>query len=304
MDNKQQYDLIPGKSDTDARVDVKMGTDMEKDVSYDNNDDKVTPPVSPTDSIVSEMDIQIPSRMDVFYDLNGSLGFAIGSSGFILAMYYEDWLSYFRYGSLVWIWGCIFYSIPLFLKFKQTSQDEKNNRLCSIPWDIEDWGVFLCCLFYTIGCILGAFFNEEKVDSFLPAINHTFVYGSFSLALEPVYSLLLFLRRKVTSESKDDNDSDSLCNEDERKLQRWDRFFELSAMVFFCAAGVFGGFPPHPSLALPGVYFWEVGSLFAVARSILMMHRRNVGLKSLQQKNLADNIAKSSLRRHRGIINV
>lgn len=226
----------------------------------------------------------VPSRMDIFYDFNGSLGFAIGSSGFILAMYHEDWLPNFRYGSLVWIWGCTFYSIPLLLKFKNGCSDSKNG--CKSPWGIGDLGEFLCCLFYFIGCVLGGFFDEEAVENYFPAINHTFVYGSFSLVLEPLYQVFLFFKRGGSCRSR--MSASKLCgsphsitdDQEEVPLKlNLDRFFELCATIFFCAAGVFGGFPPHPSLALPGVYFWEVGSLFSVARSCLMLQRRKEGLK-------------------------
>jgi len=197
------------------------------------------------------------------------------------------------------------------------------------PWDIGDLGVFLCCLFYTIGCIFGGFFDYETVDKFLPLINHMFLYGSLSLALEPGYQAILFVvgggsclsRMKRTklcgspshqctknsdievdiehSSSCSTNDNNNGENSFEKHAEaqlreptntrlsnieaplklNWDRCFELGAMIFFCAAGVFGGFPPHPSWALPGQYFWEVGSLFAVARSIVMIHRRKKGLK-------------------------
>lgn len=263
--------------------------------------------------------LDFPTRMDIFYDLNGSLGFAVGSSGFILSMYFSDWLPYFRYGSLTWIWGCVMYSIPLLLKFKGRSL---SNDGC--PWGIGDLGEFLCYLFYTIGCVLGGFFDAETVEKFLPAINHMFVYGSFSLALEPAYQVWLFVRRGGSCASRaratklcggsdpssssslrahnwDDNstaEDDDNSNNDTvtapvslppLKLN-WDRFVELNAMIFFCAAGYFGGFPPHPSMALPGVYFWEVGSLFSVARSVLMMHRRKQGLDALRDSNKLNTI--------------
>jgi hypothetical protein len=230
----------------------------------------------------TEASADIPTVMDLVYDFNGSLGFAVGSSGFILAMYYENWLPYFRYGSLLWIWGCVAYAIPLFLKFK--------DGLCPFPWDIGDWGVFLCCLLYTIGCILGGFYDEEAVEAFLPAINHTFLYGSLALALEPLYEFFLSVknggscRSRLTNQklfglSPDNNDENA-----ELKLN-WDRFYEIWAMIGFCVAGSFGGFPPHPSLALPGVYFWMVGSLFAVARSFHMLYLRRQGLRAQAAPN-------------------
>jgi len=226
-----------------------------------------------------------PTRMDIFYDLNGSLGFAIGSSGFILSMYFSNWLPYFRYGSLAWIWGCVFYSIPILLKLKQ-SRDTTASYSC--PWGIGDLGELLCYLFYTIGCVLGGFFDADTVEQFLPVINHTFLYGSFSLVLEPVYRVLLFLRKIFsTSPTNKSNDTNNVDNNTttERSVSpmnefNWDRCLELSATFFFCAAGVFGGFAPHPSLALLGVYFWEVGSCFSVARSFFMIHKRNQGLQN------------------------
>ena len=233
----------------------------------------------------AEASSDIPTIMDIVYDFNGSLGFAIGSTGFIAAMYFDDWLPYFRYGSIIWIWGCVAYSIPLFLKFKRDPSDSTKGFTC--PWDIGDLGLFLCCLGYTIGCILGGFFDGEAVDGYLPAINHSFVYGSFALALEPLYQVFLFLKRGGSCRSR--MSATKLCGtpsaSDDDKTEtplkfNWDRCFELCATTFFCAAGVFGGFPPHPSLALPGVYFWEVGSLFGLARSCHMVHRRNQGLKA------------------------
>ena len=230
----------------------------------------------------------IPTKMDIFYDFNGSLGFAIGSSGFILSMYFENWLPYFRYGSLAWIWGSVLYTIPLIEKLIRGNG----------PWDLGDWGEFLCYVFYTIGCVFGGFFDAETVDRFLPAINHTFVYGSFSLAIKPTYQLILYLLAKmgVTSKKEESESSsttipagtdDNISQKEETALESptltkilfWDWIYELGAMFFFCAAGVFGGFPPHPSLALPGVYFWEVGSLFSVARSFSMISKRNELLK-------------------------
>ena len=234
----------------------------------------------------------IPTKMDIFYDFNGSLGFAIGSSGFILAMYFENWLPYFRYGSLAWIWGSVLYTVPLIEKLIRGNG----------PWDIGDWGEFLCYVFYTIGCVFGGFFNAETVERFLPAINHTFVYGSFSLAIKPTYQLILYLLAKIgvrsTNEANESSsssatipvgtDDNTSSSKDEKeapvsatlsKIIFWDWIFELGAMFFFCAAGVFGGVPPHPSLALPGVYFWEVGSFFSVARSFSMVSKRNEILK-------------------------
>lgn len=239
---------------------------------------------------LAEASPDIPSRMDIFYDFNGSLGFAIGSSGFILSMYIENWLPYFRYGCLVWIWGCVFYSIPLLLKFKNGCSDSKNG---SCPWGIGDLGECLCYVFYIIGCVLGGFYDQEAVENFLPAINHTFVYGSFSLVLEPLYQVFLFLKRGGScrsrmSASKLCGSPDTITNDGKEVPLKfnWDRCLELGAITFFCAAGVFGGFPPHPSLALPGVYFWEVGSLFSVARSCLMVHSRKEGLKAQARKNI------------------
>ena len=133
-------------------IDSSGGRDVENNTAIPTNDH-------------SETDF-FPTRIDIFYDFNGSLGFAIGSSGFILAMYFENWLPYFRYGSLTWIWGCVFYSIPLLLKLKSKKDlDDSSNlehpRSCdtsSFPWGIGDLGEFLCYLFYTIGCILVSVF--------------------------------------------------------------------------------------------------------------------------------------------------
>lgn len=260
---------------------------VKKDIEMNGTEDSSETP--------SEASPSIPSVMNIVYDFNGSIGFAIGSSGFILAMYFDDWLPYFRYGSLTWIWGSIAYWIPLFLKFKGavTKSDDGSSKF-TFPWDIADVGMFLCCLGYIVGCILGGFFDTDTVESFLPAINHAFLYGSFSLTLEPLYQVYLFLRRKGSCRSR--MSATKLCGtilavdrgEDDDEAEKppaplklsWDRFFELNAMIFFCAAGYFGGFPPHPHLALPGVYCWEVGSLFSVARSFCMLNARKQGLKA------------------------
>ena len=277
-----------------AEAEQEPGSDVEKDAAPT----RVAP---------------FPTRMDVFYDLNGSLGFAVGSSGFILAMYFEDWLPYFRYGSLAWIWGCVLYSIPLLQKMRGTGG---RGGAGGFPWNLGETGEFLCYLFYVIGCVLGGFFDEERVERYLPAINHMFVYGSFSLVLEPAHQVFLFLTRgggcmermavtrlcgsspsppRVGEDAIPDGDSatgsastdtgsrtvpaSNLGKPQPQLRLHWDRALELSATAFFCAAGVFGGFPPHPSLALPGVYFWEVGSLFSVARSVLLIRRRGRGLR-------------------------
>ena len=232
----------------------------------------------------------IPTRMDIFYDFNGSLGFAVGSTGFILEKYHDNWLPYFRYGSIAWIWGCVGYSIPLLLKLGRKTSNP--GRPCGCRWGVGDLGMFLCCLFYTIGCVLGGFFNQTAVENFLLAINHTFLYGSFSLVLEPFYQVILFFARggslrqrvgatKLCGSPPGLRDGDGAGDTPPPPLKlSWDRVFELLAMVFFCAAAVFGGFPPHPSHVLPGVYFWEVGSLFSVARSFVMVRDRREGLKA------------------------
>jgi len=243
-------------------------------------------------------DIAIPTLADICYDFNGSLGFAVGSSGFIFAMYFPNWLPCFRYGSLAWIWGCVAYSVPLLSRWKPKGgcpDSEKEKIAC--PWRIREFGEFLSYIFYVIGCVLGGFFDEESVEEYLPVINHMFVYGSFSLALEPLYRVLLFFTRsfmrfshriatKLSGSPSPSIHADNSSNNNEspqpplKQKLRLDRCLELLAIFFFCAAGLFGGFPPHPSLALPGVYFWGVGSLLCVARSFLMVYDRNQGLKA------------------------
>jgi hypothetical protein len=280
-------------------VDTKRPT---TDVEKNEADVEMNATTEDSETVLVAASPAIPTRMDIFFDFNGSLGFAVGSSGFIFAMYYTNWLPYFRYGSLTWIWGCVMYSIPLLQKLKGGF----SQRSC--PWGMGDLGEFLCYSFYAIGCVMGGFFDEQAVDRFLPAINHTFVYGSFSLALEPLYQVFLFLTRggscrsrigatklcgsssttsvdsNLTADNNNSNNNNSNSNETETSLLQlklnWDRCLELFAMTFFCAAGVFGGFPPHPSLALPGVYFWLVGSLFSMAGAFLMVYHRNQGLKA------------------------
>ena len=251
------------------------------------------------------VDITIPTLADICYDFNGSLGFAVGSSGFIFSMYFPNWLPYFRYGSLAWIWGCVAYSVPLLSKWKPKGgcPDSAKEKI-ACPWRIGEFGEFLCYVFYVIGCVMGGFFHEESVEEYLPVINHMFVYGSFSLALEPLYRVLLFFTQSsirfshkiaakltespspltlpsIHADNSSNNNNNNESSQSPLKLKlRLDRCLELLAIIFFCAAGLFGGFPPHPSLALPGVYFWGVGSLLCVARSFLMLYDRNQVLKA------------------------
>ena len=285
---------------------TEIGDTKQSTMDAENNDaDAEMNDESETVSVVAETSPSIPTRMDVFYNLNGSLGFVVGSSGFILAMHYSNWLPYFRYGSFAWLWGCVMYSIPLLQKLKGRRLSVSISTLKNCPWGIGDFGDYLCYQFYTIGCVLGGFFDEDSVVGFLPAINHIFVYGSFSLALEPLYQVFLFLTAEGSCRSRvsatklfgsssttrvDSNinsntdDSSSNISETEPSLPQlklnWDRCLELFATTFFCAAGIFGGFPPHPSLDLPGVYFWLVGSLFSLARTFLMVYHRYQGLKA------------------------
>eukprot|EP00751_Fragilariopsis_kerguelensis_P032781 CAMPEP_0170967454 /NCGR_PEP_ID=MMETSP0735-20130129/42592_1 /TAXON_ID=186038 /ORGANISM="Fragilariopsis kerguelensis, Strain L26-C5" /LENGTH=350 /DNA_ID=CAMNT_0011386135 /DNA_START=59 /DNA_END=1111 /DNA_ORIENTATION=- len=285
-----------------------LTTTVQNNIDDDNHNGN-TPVNADSDSTTTT-----PTVMDIVYDLNGSLGFVIGSSGFIFAMYYTNWLPFFRFGSLFWIYGCVFYLIPLILKLKIRAVCSKDsttttttthftghvdcthNESGCCPWSIGEVGELMCNVFWLIGCVLGGFFKDEAtVESFLPTINHTFAYGSFSLAVEPVYQLFLFGKKKGSFRSRlrtmklfggsssSSSSSSSfigidttvdVSDEENALTLNLDRCFELGAMIFFCAAAIFGGFPPHPSLALPGVYCWIVGSFFGLARSFLLMYER------------------------------
>lgn len=275
---------MPAADESKKPVVEKNSLDVEMDAPTEASDSAQAADVVPA----------IPTFMDIFYDFNGSLGFAIGSSGFILEKYHDNWLPYFRYGALVWIWGCVAYTVPLVLKLRGEAPTPGGGRQRACPWGLGDWGLFVCCLFYTVGCVLGGFFEQPAVEDFLPAINHAFLYGSLALALEPLQQAALFLARGGSLRRR--VGLTKLCgappaagDEDDAPLKplklSWDRTFELFAMIFFIAAAVFGGFPPHPSHVLPGVYFWEVGSLFSVARSFVMVHNRKCGLKAQAMQN-------------------
>ena len=178
--------------------------------------------------------------------------------------------------------------------------------------NLGETGEFLSYLFYVIGCVLGGFFDEERVERYLPAINHMFVYGSFSLVLEPAHQVFLFLTRgggcmermavtRLCGSSPSSPPSRWGCHPRRRfrHRQRQQRHRQphcprqqprQAAAAAEAPPGTGPSscpprpssarracsedFPPHPSLALPGVYFWEVGLLFSVARSVLLIRRR------------------------------
>ena len=153
----------------------------------------------------------------------------------------------------------------------------------------------------------GAFFVAEAIDNkFLPTINHSFLHVSQFLAMEPLYQAFLFLRRGGSCISRMrvsqviGSPSDMTCDtssgaykitssEDSEvpafppalKLNL-NRPFELCAMFFVFAEGVFRGFIPHPSLALLVQHFWEFGSLFSASQSLLMIQKRHRVRKALQ----------------------
>ena len=254
------------------------------DIEKNEKDLEMNSGTDDSDSKPSEEDSsEIPTVMDLFYDFNGSIGFAIGSTGFILEKYMDNWLPYFRYGSLFWIWGSVLYSIPLLIQLKEGIQKKE-----SCPWGVGDFGEILCYILWIVGCVFGGFFDEETTMRFIPVVDHTFLYGSLALAIEPLYQAFLFVTRGGSCRSR--MGASKLCGSGndgteatEQLKFNWDRCFELWAMIFFCLAGVFGGFSPSDHLKLFGVYCWEVGSLFGVARSFLMLHRRRQGLKSRTQ---------------------
>jgi hypothetical protein len=289
------------KQAVDTCDDTERTEKMDGDVDVENNALALEKDIDMTSTlvVVDDNTDAIPTLFDIFIHFNGSLSFAVGSAGFISSTYFENRLPYIRYGSFFWSYGCIMYSVPLFMKFRNRSS---NNSYCC-PWGIGDVGAFLCYTFFIIGCILAGFFNEEKVLEYYPVINHMFVYGSFSLTLEPFYQVILFLTRGgncrsrmgesklcgsggSTTNNDNDNDNDNVESSVQvappLKLQ-WDRLLELFAIASFCSAGVFGGFHPHHNAALAGLYFTEVGSLFCLARSFLLVYERRVGLKAMQK---------------------
>jgi hypothetical protein len=88
---------------------------------------------------------KIPSVQALIYDFNGSIGFIVGSSGFIFSLYRRDnWLPYFRYGCCVWIWACIAYAIPILSKPAHDVTGQK--------YSCGEAGVLLCLFLFIAGC--------------------------------------------------------------------------------------------------------------------------------------------------------
>jgi hypothetical protein len=216
---------------------------------------------------------KIPSVKALIFDFNGSIGFVIGSSGFIFSIYFLDnWLPYFRYGCIAWIWGCLSYATPI---LSHPADTDGKKYSCS------DAGVLLCMFLFIAGCILGGFFNEEQVLSWMLQINYLFVFGSFSLAIEPLCQAGYILFRCATCSARlSDTILFGSCSDGKLSIN-WDRVLELLALSSFCVAGVFGGFGPNVKAITTGVYYWEVGSVFCFCRSMLMWHTRRVGLRRL-----------------------
>lgn len=251
---------IPGMSPMMKREET--GETENSDASGDNNNNELK---------------GIPSVNALIFDFNGSIGFVIGSSGFILSLYNANWLPYFRYGCIAWIWGCLAFAAPILASPAHVEDGKK--------YSCSDAGILMCLLLFIAGCILGGFFSEEQVLAWLVHINFLFVFGSFSLAIEPLCQVGYFLIRCATCSAR-------LCetkllggNGDGKLSLNWDRVLELLAMSCFCVAGSFGGFGPNTKAIITGVYFWEVGSVFCFFRSILMWHARRVGLRRLPATN-------------------
>ena len=299
------------KQAVDTNDDTEKTEIVDDDVDIENN---VLPPEKDIDTtsamvVVDDNAAAIPTLFDIFIHFSGSLSFVVGSAGYISSTYYENRLPYVCYGSFFMSYGCVMYSVPLFMKFRNRSS---NNSCC--PWGIEDLGAFLCYIFFIIGCILyilASYSNKESGLKYYPVIEHMFVYGSFSLTIEPFYQVILFFTRggncrsrigasklcgpggsTTTITTTNDNDNDNDIDNDNvgslvevttpLKLQ-WDRLLELFAIAFFCSGSISCGFYPHPDAALAGVYFAEIGSLLCLARSFLMVNKRRVGLKAMQK---------------------
>jgi hypothetical protein len=229
---------------------------------------------SDADDLINQSNKKIPSVKDLIFDFNGSIGFVIGSSGFIVSLYHADWLPYFRYGCIAWIWGCLAYATPILAHPAHTEDGKK--------YSCSDVGVLLCLLLFIAGCILGGFFSEEQVLAWLVHINYLFVFGSFALSIEPLCQAGAFFIRCATCSARLSETKLLGSNGNEGKLSlNWDRVLELLAMSCFCVAGAFGGFGPNTMAIVTGVYYWEVGSIFCFFRSIHMWHTRRVGLRRL-----------------------
>jgi hypothetical protein len=226
---------------------------------------------------------KIPTVRALIYDFNGSIAFCIGSSGFILSLYCPQndnnwWWPCFRYGCLAWIWGCLAYAIPILATPVHVETGQK--------FSCSDVGVLFGMSLFITGCTMGGFLSEERVLEYLVTINYLYVFGSFALAMEPLCQAGYFLWRCVTTCSAPRWSETILLgsattNLDGQLSLNWDRVWELLAMSSFCVAGIFGGFGPTTEDIAVGVYFWEVGSIFCLFRSLRMWRTRRVGLRRL-----------------------
>ncbi|OEU07575.1 hypothetical protein FRACYDRAFT_250997 [Fragilariopsis cylindrus CCMP1102] len=248
--NKQAVDT---NDDTEKTEIVEI---VDDDVDIENNILHLEKDIDTTSAmvVVDDNAAAIPTLFDIFIHFSGSLSFVVGSAGYISSTYYENRLPYVCYGSFFMSYGCVMYSVPLFMKFRNRSS---NNSCC--PWGIEDLGAFLCYCFFIIGCILyilASYSNKETGLKYYPVIEHMFVYGSFSLTIEPFYQVILFFTRGGNCRSR------------------------IGASKLW---SISCGFYPHPDAALAGVYFAEIGSLLCLARSFLMVNKRRVGLKAMQK---------------------
>src|SRR5690348_6785786 len=86
--------------------------------------------------INNEVAVPLVNRWDLVWDFNGSIGFIIGSSGFAVSTYKVDWLPHYRYGCILWIWGCLAYLAPVCIKLST----------CTNPLVLGDIGLIICML--------------------------------------------------------------------------------------------------------------------------------------------------------------
>jgi hypothetical protein len=236
-------------------------------------------PINASDEKTTPDGIVVPTKMDLLFSFNGSLSFVVGSSGFIISTYSENWLPYFRYGCVVWIWGCTSYLIPTFLQLK--ARKRGGGFTTPFPWDLADCGEIICLACFIVGCILGGFVpaTADDVLLLLGPINAFFVAGSFALTLNPLMQAILFVIKRQGSVYNRMTNS-KLCGTGGTNGLRsqGDRALELLTAASFCTAGVFGGYGPTFPAVRIGNYFWEVGSVVCFLRSLLMWHNRRRGL--------------------------
>ena len=223
----------------------------------------------------SAADTTNTAKLDIFWDFNGSISFVFGSPGFIISLHQSNnWLPYFRYGCIIWIWGCISYSIPIVHKFF-CGRQRLEGRVTNTHLSLADAGCLLCMLLFIIGCILGGFFKDEgQVQDHMLAISYLFCLGSFALAIEPLYTFYCFIKVRMCTNRLHPNNSN-----EKRGWIRFqvssDRIVECLAIASFCVAGFFGGFGSTDLAVMVGIYHWGIDSLVCFMRSCLLLYNRN-----------------------------